>query len=138
MMNKQTIYLIGLALVLATLYIANFTDWLKPKKIHIFWRISPANGSIVSFYLDKDYPLTSVEVVSTQDARTNKYPHALWHLVAQTAPAVTKTFNYGTVIPGMKPEVSTALAEPLQAATDYSLIVECGSGLKGEKSFTLP
>jgi hypothetical protein len=136
-MNKQTILLVGVALVLATLYIAYFTDWLKPKNIHVFWRISPANASAVVFYLDKAYPLTSVEVVATEDARTNKYPHALWHMVAQSAPALTATFSYGASIPGMKPEVATALPETLQPDTDYSLIVEAGSALKGEKSFTL-
>ena len=136
-MNKQTIFLVGFALVLATLYIANFTDWVKPKNIHVFWRISPANASVVSFYLDKPYPLTSIEVVSAEEARTNKYPHALWHMVAQSAPVLTASFNYGANIPGMKPEVATALPEPLQPDTDYSLIVEAGSALKGEKSFTV-
>jgi len=135
-MNKQTIFLVGVALVLATLYIANFTDWLKHKNIQVFWRISPASGA-VAFYLDKAYPLSSVEVVSTEDAKTNKYPHALWHMVAQTAPPPTATFNYGAEIPGMKPEVSTALPEPLQPNVEYSLVVQSETGLKGEKSFTV-
>ena len=135
-MNKQTIFLIGVAMVLATLYIANFTDWLTPKKIQIVWRISPASGAL-AFYLDKEYPLTSVEVVSTEEARTNKYPHALWHIVADGAPAVTATFNYGVEIPGMKPAVSTAVPEPLQPGTDYSVVVEAGSSLKGQKSFSV-
>src|ERR1017187_3406282 len=104
-MNKQTIFLIGVAMVLATLYIANFTDWLKPKKIQIVWRISPASGPL-AFYLDKEYPLTSVEVVSTEEARTNKYPHALWHIVAKEGPVKTDTFNYGISIPGMAPAVA--------------------------------
>jgi len=91
----------------------------------------------MAFYLDKAYPLTSVEVVSTEEARTNKYPHALWHMVAQAVPPLTATFNYGAAIPGMKPEVSTALPEPLQPDVDYSLVVEAGNGLKGEKSFSL-
>jgi hypothetical protein len=135
-MNKQTIFLISVAAVLATLYIVNFTDWLKPKSIQISWRISPASGAVV-FYLDKPYPLTSVEVVSTADARTNKYPHALWHMVAQAAPPPTGTFNYGAAIPGMKPEVTTALPEPLQPDVDYSLVVEAANGFKGEKSILL-
>jgi len=136
MMNKQTYILIGVALALTMLYIVYFTDWLKHKNIQISSRISPASGAMV-FYLDKDYPLTSVEVVPTAEARTNKYPHALWHLVAQAAPAVTKTFNYGAAIAGMKPEVVTAVPEPLQPDTDYSLIVETGTGLKGEKLFSV-
>jgi hypothetical protein len=136
-MNKQTFFLIGVALILATLYIAKFTDWLKPKNIHIYWRISPANASTVVFYLDKGYPLTSVEVVSTEEAKTKKYPHALWHMVALATPPLTTNFSYGAAIPGMKPEVSTALPELLQPDTDYSLLVKTESGLKGEKSFSV-
>jgi hypothetical protein len=135
-MNKQTFFLVGIALVLAILYIAYFTDWMKPKNIQVVWRISPTSGAL-AFYLDKAYPLTSVEVVLTEDARTNKYPHALWHMIAQGAPASTEIFNYGMAIPGMKPEVATALPEPLQPGTDYSLIVEAGNSLKGEKSFSI-
>ena len=122
---------------MATLYIANFTDWLKPKNIHILWRISPANASALAFYLDKPYPLTSVKVVVAEDAKTNKYPHALWHLIAQSSPVETKTFDYGAPIPGMKPEISTALPEQLPPDVEYSLIVEAGGGFKGEKSFTV-
>jgi hypothetical protein len=134
-MNKQTYFLVGVALVLATLRIVALTDWFSHKNIQISWRISPSNAAVVIFYLDKAYPLTSVEVVSAEDAKTNKYPHALWHMVAVAAPAVTKTFDYGAAIPGMKPEVSTAVPEPLQPDTDYSLIVEAGSGLKGTEPF---
>jgi hypothetical protein len=135
-MNKQTVILICVALGLATLYIANFTDWLKPKKIQVYSRISPASGAL-AFYLDKKYPLTSIEVVSTEEARTNKFPHALWHVVAKGAGVQVNIFNYGMSIPGMAPEVATAVPEPLQPDTDYSVLVEAGSGLKGEKSFSV-
>jgi hypothetical protein len=140
-MKKRPIILVVLALILATLYIANFTDWLKAKNIHIRWRISRLDSSVVTFDLgdkeDTAYALTSVKVVSTEEARTNKYPHALWHMVAVDAPPLTETFNYGGLIPGMKPEVATALPDPLQPDTDYSVIVETANGLKGEKSFML-
>jgi len=136
-MSKKAVFLIGVALVMASLYVANFTDWLKPKKIHIFWRISPANAANVSFYLDKGYPLTSVEVVSAEEAKTNQYPHALWHMVAKTSPPLTTNFFYGEAIPGMQPEVVTAVPEPLQPGVDYSLVVETLAGLKGSSSFTV-
>jgi hypothetical protein len=136
-MNKQTVVLIGAFMVLAILYVANFTDFLKHKNIQIHWSISRANAGAVDFRLDKPYPLlTSVEVVYTEEARTNKYPHALWHLVAESSPVLTSNFTYGLVIPGMKPKVSTALPEALQPETDYSVIVEAGS-TKAEKSFSL-
>jgi hypothetical protein len=136
-MSKKSVILSGVAVVLATLYIVNFTDWLKPKNIQIFWRISPTNPSLLAFYLDKAYPLTSVEVVTAEDARTNKYPHALWHLVAESNAAVTKTFNYGVSIPGMKPEIASAQAEPLMPDVDYCLIVQADGGVKSTRSFTV-
>jgi hypothetical protein len=135
-MNRQTFFLVSVALVLATLYIAFFTDWLKPRNIHVYWRPSPASGAIV-FYLDKAYALTSVEVVSTDDAKTNKHPHALWHMVSEPGSKPTSTFNYGASIPGMKPEIASALPEQLQLDTDYSLVVRAGGKLKGEQSFTV-
>jgi hypothetical protein len=135
-MNKQTTLLVGFALVLAALYIAYFTDWFKPKNIQIVWRISPATGA-VAFYLDKPYPVTSISVVSSDEAKTNKYPHALWHVVPQTTPTLVSNFNYGSKIHGMKPDVSTALPEPLSPGEDYSLIVQSGTSLKGEKSFSV-
>jgi len=90
------------------------------------------------FRFVNSYPLTSIEVVAAEDARTNKYPHALWHLVAAAAPAPTTSFAYGAAIPGMKPEVSTAVPEPLEADTDYFLLVEAGKNLKGKITFQAP
>jgi hypothetical protein len=136
-MNKQTVFLIGLFVLLATLYVANLTDFLKRKNIQIHWTPSRAAAASVSFFLDKDYPLASFEVVAAEEARTNKYPHALWHLVAEADPVPLKSFTYGAAIPGMKPEVSTALPEPLQPDVDYSLLVVSGNGLKGQKSFSI-
>lgn len=133
-MNKQSFLLVGVALVLATLYIVYFTDWLKHPNIQISYRISPASG-LMAFYLDKSYPLTSIEVVSTEDAKTNKYPHAFWHVVAQSAPVAMKFFNYGANLPGMKPEVASALPEPLESGTDYTVIVATPGSIKGETSF---
>jgi len=143
-MNKRTVFFAGVAGILATLYLIYFTDSFKPKKIQIMWRIpatggsGPAHGPNVVFYLKPASPLTSIKVVETDDAQTNKYAHALWHVVAEAAPVVIDTFNYGATIPGMKPEVATALPEPLQLDTSYSLLVEAGKDLKGEKTFSLP
>ena len=121
---------------MATLYIVYFTDVLKPANIQLGYRKSPNTGGII-FYLNKTYPLTSIAVVLTEDAKTNKYPHELWHVVAESAPVSLATFNYGAAIPGMKPKIATALPETLQPGVDYSLIVEMGKGLKGEKVVTV-
>ena len=135
-MNLRTTALVSFALALAILYIAYFTDWFKAKNIHIFSRPSPATGAR-EFYLDKPYPLTSVEVVFADDAKTNKFPHALWHLVAKNGSTPVDEFSYGGTIPGMAPEVATAKPEPLLPETQYAVLIESGKNLKGHLTFTL-
>jgi hypothetical protein len=143
-MNKRTVLLVCAALVLAGARLAFHFDWHKQAKIQIFMeksRRSIMGGSETPdliFHFKNPYPLTSIEVVAAEDARTNKYPHALWHLVAIAAPPPTSSFSYGAAIPGMKPEISTAVPEPLEADTDYYLLVEAGKNLKGKLTFQAP
>jgi hypothetical protein len=143
-MNKRTIWLVCAALVLAGASVALHIDWHKRPKIQIFMeksRRSIMGGNDAPdliFRFTNAYPLTSIEVVAAEDARTNKYPHALWHLVAAAGPVPTTSFAYGASIPGMKPEVSTAVPEPLDADTDYYLVVEAGKNLKGKITFQAP
>jgi len=142
-MNKRTVMLLCAALVLAGAYLTYFIDWHKRTEIQIFCeksRRAILRGSETPeliFHLVKPYPLTSVEVVEAEDARTNKYPHALWRLVASHGAAKTTSFGYGADIPGMKPDISTALPEPLEPDTTYCLLVEAGS-LKGKITFQAP
>ena len=141
MFNNNTKVLIGIALVLAITYLTLFTDVLHPKKIQIAYSqprmIAGAKADAVIFALDKPYVLTSVKVVSTDEARTNKFPHALWHLVADLKQQPVNAFLYGAHIRGMKPDVPNAVAESLQGNENYSLIVEAGTKLKGEIVFHL-
>jgi hypothetical protein len=141
MTNKRTVWLVCAAVVLAGAYMRYFFDWHKPANIQIFCeksRQAILGGSetpATAFHFTNSYPLTSIEVVEAEDARTNKYPHALWHLVAAAGPVPTSSFVYGAAIPGMKPEISTADPEPLQADTTYSLMVEAAKNLKGQLTF---
>jgi hypothetical protein len=142
-MNKRTVSLVCVALALACAYLAFFTDLRKRKEIHIF----PENSRraflrhnttpTIAFHLDKSYPLTSIEVVACEEARTNKYPHALWHLVATNQPVPTTGFIYGANVRGMKPAISNTHAEILQADTKYFLRVEAPH-IKGEITFVPP
>jgi hypothetical protein len=144
-MNKKTVYLVGAILVLAAAYnLAYFMDWRKRPQIQIFCeksrrailRRSETPGVI--FHFAKSYPLTSIEVVDAEDARTNKYPHALWHVLAADKPVPTTSFGYGAAIQGMKPEIATAEPEPLEAGNDYVLLVEAGKKVKGKVTFQPP
>jgi hypothetical protein len=144
-MNKNTVWLLCAALALAvTVNLAYFFDWHTRTEIHIFAEKSRRammrgnrNPGIV-FHLDKPYLLTSIEVVAADDARTNKYPHALWHLVAGPKPVPTTAFSYGKTVRSMKPAVSNAVAEPLEGGTKYSLMIEAGRRFKGKITFALP
>jgi hypothetical protein len=143
-MNQRTVLLVGAALALAGAYLAFFIDWHKRPEIQIFCeksRQAIMGGSDTPglvFHFTNAFPLTSIKVVAAEDARTNKYPHALWYVVAADAPVPTTSFSYGAAIPGMKPEISTATPEPLQADTKYSLVVQAGKNLKGEITFQPP
>ena len=144
MISKRTVWLVCVALVLAGAYLRFHFDWRDHTNIQIFCeksRQSILGGSETPgliFHFTNSYPLTSIQVVETEDARTNKYPHALWHLVAAAAPVPTTSFGYGAAIPGMKPEIATAQPEPLQPDTQYSLVVEATKHLKGEITFQPP
>jgi hypothetical protein len=143
-MNKRTLCLVGVALLLGAAYLRYFIDWHTGREIHISWeksRLALLRGGgtpSIIFHLDKPYPLTSIEVVEAEDALTNKYPHLLWHLVAAGAPVQTSTFRYGADIQGMHPDIANSLPEPLEPDTDYFLLVEAGKNLKGKGIFQAP
>ena len=134
-----------LACLVATIaiYLVFFTDGHKAKKIQILKAVYPAgilpgtSNETMVFCLDKPYALTSVKVVETDEAETNKYAHAFWHMVATPSAEPVKSFRYGAILPGMQPDAATAQPEPLDPDTTYSLVVESG-GLKGELTFQPP
>jgi len=135
-MRKQTGLLIGAALVLAALYAFKFTDWFGKKHIQILF--TTRNAKAV-FGLDgKEYQLNSVKVFRVAELATNKYPHAVWNLVAtnEKGSSPTTAFSYGATIEGMKPAVPGTKAERLESLVNYRIIVESGK-IKGEREFQL-
>ena len=142
-MHKTAVLLVCLAALIAV-HLAFFSDGKKDRKIHILLAVYPAgilpgtSAETMVFSLDKPYPLTSVKVVPAEEARTNKFAHPLWHLVAPDGAQPIKSFRYGMDLPGMQPEVATATPEPLDADTSYSLEIESKQGLKGELTFQPP
>jgi hypothetical protein len=144
-MNKKTFLLVGAFLVLAAAYnLAYFLDWHKRPQIQIFCEKSRRavmhgnDAPELVFHFATAVPLTSIEVVDADDARTNKYPHALWHVLAADKPVPTSSFGYGAAIQGMKPEIASAEPEPLESGGAYLLLVEAGKNLKGKLPFQSP
>src|SRR5690242_7309493 len=96
--SKKEIALVVMVILTAGLYVWYFTDWFRPKFIRIEYtvrslreawggkgRVDPTGTQVnnVSFSLHKDYRLTSVQVFSLEESKTNKYPHALWSLTSK-------------------------------------------------------
>ncbi len=148
-MSKKNIALVAVLVVLGAIYIFNFTNLFREPKIEITSRVrpqvnnrrgrngqAPAVGNSISFLLNNKYELTSVKVVEEGDAKTNKYPHALWHLITNSNSVPTKAIFYGVPVQGMKPEFAKTQAEPLEPNVSYRLLVEAGN-LKGQISFTI-
>ncbi len=130
--------------VLGGVYVFYFTDWFKPKIIHITSasrmtsrqaRNNPSPDTVpVTFGLTPPYRLTEITVVPLVAWETNKLVLPLWHLIAETNTAQLKSFEYGQRIRGMKPAVAGSRAEPLQPDVTYRLFVTAGSA-KGQHDF---
>jgi hypothetical protein len=143
-MTKKNWLLISVALVLASVYAIYFTDWFTPKTIHVIShnvRTARANAKDdstavqVTFKLGRPCKLTELKVVALDEWLTNNDCLPLWHLVADTNSApITKPFNYGQKIPGMKPEVAGARPQPLQPGVKYRMFVTDGTA-RGQHDF---
>jgi hypothetical protein len=136
-MNK---FLIAVALLLAALYAAYFTDWFKRDKIQIMSKSWPDfrnkdTNSVqpINFYIVPKVKVKSIEVFAAEEA-TNRVPHYLWHMVAKSNAVVVTDFPYGGRIKGMRPFIPAQDAEPLQPRTHYLLRIETDK-LRAEKDF---
>lgn len=153
-MNRKEWILVALVLVLGGVYAICFSNWFRPKVMHIEHsarslrdaygsggqRIDPTGKQQlgnVTFGLHGNWELTSVKVVLAEDARTNKYPHAIWHLVSEDGSERVKGLCYGLPVPGMEPASVVVEPEPLKPGVEYRLLVEASS-TRAEHDFTLP
>jgi len=147
-MTKKN-WLLMIALVaLAGVYVFYFTDWFKPKIIHITYtsrasRPRPANKAAanpamvpITFGLEPQCQLTEIIVVPLAAWQTNQNTLPLWHLVASSNAAPVKMFIYGQRFPGLKPEVAGGHAQPLEPNVTYRLFVTAGKA-KGQHDFEI-
>jgi hypothetical protein len=144
-MTKKTWLTMILLLGLAGVYVFCFTDWFKPKIIHIIsinarttrGKRAAADPTTVPviFKLGQPYTLTEVKVVDLSEWQTNATCLPLWHLIADTnAAPIERPFYYGQRLRGLKPEVPGARPQPLQAGATYRLFVTAGKA-KGQHDF---
>jgi hypothetical protein len=139
-MTKKTVALIVVAFVLAGVYVAFFTDWFKKPQIQILPQIRPPSRSgkaprvpvgdvpvyPVTFAFDRKYQFTEIRVVAVDDEKTNKFPHAVWHMISDSNSVPVKAVVYGAPLSGMKPKVPKTPPEPLQPDVPYMLYVQAG------------
>jgi hypothetical protein len=144
-MTKKNWLMMIVLLVLAGVYIYYFTDFFKPKIIHISStsrairsRFGNAAGNPepvpVIFNLEPPSKLTELKVVPLADWQTNQNTLPIWHLIADADAVPLKFFFYGQHIRGLKPEVPGMDAEPLVPGVRYRLFVAAGS-VKGQHDF---
>ena len=79
------------------------------------------------FEFNRPLKLTSIKVVSVDEAASNKFPHALWEMVTDSHSVPTRGFLYGMNVPGMRPAYKGVVAEPLDPAGKYRLLIQAGS-----------
>ena len=141
-MKSQTKFLIFVAVILGAIYAYRFTDWFGEKKIQIKYKViagrGPAKSSaadpIIFYLIDQEYRLTSIKVISADEAATNKYPHAYWHLVSDSNSVPVSDFMYGANIAGMKSKIAGLMPQSLEVGANYRIFIEAGK-IKGEKDF---
>jgi hypothetical protein len=148
-MSRNNWTLIVVAALLGGLSLYLNRDWFAKDHIQISDRSRPAPGfgvrkpgklagDAVTFLFDRKLRLTSVKVIPICDLETNKYPHAVWHLISESNSIPTKEFSYGGHIPGMHSAIKGAAPDPLEPGIKYRLLIEAGT-IKCEHDFpTVP
>jgi hypothetical protein len=148
MTKKQiTFVVVAVALIGLCLYIRR--DWFARDKIQIYHRLvqtrsisrraRPANApdlTPIFFGFDRKLKLTSIKVFPVSEIEAGKYPHPVWEMISDSNAVPTMGFVYGMNVPGMKPAVEGATADPLEPGVAYRLIIEAGP-LKAEHNFTV-
>ncbi len=140
-MSKQTKFLIGLALVVAYLYVAYFTNWFSKNPIQIDAkpRALPSGSTDkvfpMGFALDQSYKLTSVKVFALKEKQINRYDKPVWQLTTKSNSAPIRGFIYGQAIQGMESDPKVPL-QPLKPNVRYRMLLEA-KRVKGERDFLM-
>lgn len=124
-------------------------DYFRTEGIQITHRLSPwmrdkrpatrGNdlGVPVTFMLNGFYQLTSVRVFEAAKIATNKYAVPVWRIISDSNSVPTSSFNYGSYIKGMHPEVKGSRPEALQPGITYRLVVATDKNLEAQHDFTI-
>lgn len=140
-MEKQTKFLIGVAIVLGFLYAYYFTTWLTGTTIQIDAKPRALPGSSteavfpMGFALDQSYKLTSVKVFTLKEKQISRYDKPVWQLTTKSNSAPIRGFIYGQFIQGMESDPKVPL-QRLKPNVRYRLLLEARR-VKGERDFLM-
>ena len=150
-MTRKQWMLAGLVVSLAGISLYLNRDWFASKDIHIYHRSLPDRGNLsrgrkparqndsptdqVFFGFDRRLKLTSIEVFPVKELETNKYAHAVWHLVSDSNSIPVKDITYGVPIKGMRPALKAATPDELQPGEGYRLVIHTSASEKAEHDF---
>jgi hypothetical protein len=143
-MTKKNLALILVAFVLAVVYVFFFTDWFKPRTIHIFHtsrafrpQLQRGNTSpTLTFVLNRPCKLTEIKVFPLAELEANPNALPVWHLVSSSNSVPLKLFAYGQNIRGMQPAVPGTHPQPLETNVAYRLFLAAGK-IKGRHDFEI-
>jgi hypothetical protein len=142
-MTQKPILLVTVAMLCAGLLLYVNRDWFKRRPIQISHRFHAFGGRFdragqapLLFEFDRKLKLTSVKVIPLAGLQTNKFPHPIWQMVSDSNSVPTRGFLYGGAVPGMRPALKGAVADRLDPAQKYRLLLEAGSA-KAEHDFSL-
>ena len=147
-MSLKQWFFLALAVGLGGLSVYLNKDWFAKDDIQIFHRSRPARyglfrrgkrldtGTVdpLFFSLSRALKLTSLKVILESDIATNKYPHPIWYLVSDSNSVPVTQIIYGARVPGMRPSVPGATADPLEPGVKYRLLIEARS-VKAQHTF---
>jgi uncharacterized membrane protein len=142
-MTKKNLFLLGLVVVLAGIYLYYFTGLFTKFVIQIDARPRPlprgAKAAVypVGFSLDQKYRLTSVKVYLVTGKKLSRFTPPVWALTSRSNSVPTKGFIYSQPIPGMEPPDPKSAPAALKPNQIYCLVVEAGK-LKGQLDFKAP
>ena len=147
-MTRKNLFLIGITLVLAALYVIYFTDWFHSDGVQISHTSRPVTQRVgnpriqavfdasapVIFFFDKELRLTRLKVFLVSELQTNQFALPLWHLVSDSNSPPLKNLTYGMPVRGMHTANKGQFAQPLVPGNLYRLFIEAGDR-KGQHDF---
>ncbi len=144
-MTKKNWFPVLFLAALAVVYVSWFTDWFRPKHIHIFHTVRQvrlrrdpsASDRVVIFGVEpRGLRLKEIKVVPLADYEKDPNSVPLWRLVSDSNSVPIKNFIYGQHIRGMHPVVKGMEPGELDTNLVYRIFITAKEGT-GQHDFKI-